>query len=68
MHECELLTEPSDYLKITTYSKASLETLAVAQIIKKFLAFYGTWMFIALFMSPATGLYPEPDAANQEPA
>jgi hypothetical protein len=23
-------------------------------------------MFIALFMGPATGLYPEPDASNQK--
>ena len=62
MLEFELLTEPSDYLKITTRSKASLETLAVAQIIQKF---YGIWIFIALFMGPATGLYPEPDASKQ---
>jgi hypothetical protein len=41
-----------------------IEKLLVAQIIKKFPAFYGTWEFIIPLKWPPTDPYPEPDESN----
>jgi hypothetical protein len=41
--------------------KTSLEKLMVAQLCKKFSAFYGTQWSYTAFTNPPTGPYPEPD-------
>jgi hypothetical protein len=43
-----------------------LEKLTVAQLVKKFTAFYGTKRFITVFTRAATCPYPEPDESNQQ--
>jgi hypothetical protein len=40
---------------------------ADSDVVKKFLAFYGTQMFIVLFTRFGTGPYPEPDESSPQP-
>jgi hypothetical protein len=44
-----------------------LEKLILAQLVKKFPAFYGTQNFITVLQKPATGSYSEPDESNPHP-
>jgi hypothetical protein len=54
-------------LKLIPWSRVFLEKLTVAQLVKKYLAFYGTRRFTTVFQEPATGPYPEPDQSNPLP-
>jgi hypothetical protein len=44
------LYQPYVVYRLTLYSRALLEKLIVAQLAKKFPAFYGTRMFITVFI------------------
>jgi hypothetical protein len=52
-------------LLLLTYLLALLEKLPFAQLLKNFLAFYGTQRFITVFTRALpTGPYSEPDRSN----
>jgi hypothetical protein len=45
--------------KLTPWSRGLLEKLIIAEVDKKFPAFYGTRKFITVFTNPTIGLCPE---------
>jgi hypothetical protein len=50
-------------ITITT-RRALIENSMVAQLVKKFPAFYGTRRFTTMFTRTVTGPYPGPDESN----
>jgi len=50
----------------TPCSRVLLEKLIVTELFKKFVAVYGTRMYITVSQEPATGPYLEPDESGPQ--
>jgi hypothetical protein len=53
---------------VTPWSRVHLGKLTVTQLVKKFLAFYGTRRLITVLTRAASGPYPEPVASSPHPS
>jgi len=52
------------FFYLNPWSRVLLEKLIVAQLVKKFPAFYGTRSFITVFTTAGYCPYPDPDASS----